>query len=156
MCNISSEYVSQIVSIYDTVIHRYEANKDIIKQADEEVQDLLHEAEFSNPKNAYDGYKLYKALREIRERRRLAKNENAILEEMYVYFKDNTSLKNQLQKIQGNSQKIYNSQQSKVYTPRQRNDLTITNITAKANRPFEDLLKDFHNQEQLKKKHKWQ
>lgn len=146
MANIVNTYSSTIVTIFQDVIKTYENNVEIIKQAEGELTDLEHEIELSNPKNARDGYKIYKEFREVRIRRRTAKDENQILQDMYDYFKSpqGQTFKNKMQQIQGESAKIANKQERRVYVPRQRDDLSITNKTCETIKPFEDMLKDFN------------
>lgn len=145
MANVVNNYASTIVTIFKDVIETYEKNAEIIKQSEEELVDLEHEIELSNPKNARDGYKVYKEIREVRIRRRQAKNENELLKDMYDLLKDNQSqkFKNKIQQIQGNAAKIAKTQENRTYTPRYRTDLTITDQHCQANRPFEELMKDF-------------
>lgn len=146
MANIVNTYSSTIVTIFQDVIKTYENNVEIIKQAEGELTDLEHEIELSSPKNARDGYKIYKELREVRIRRRTAKDENQILQDMYDYFKSpqGQTFKNKMQQIQGESAKIANKQERRVYVPRQRDDLSIMNKTCETIKPFEDMLKDFN------------
>lgn len=143
--NIVNSYCSSIIQMYQSVIVNYELNQDIIRQTEGETQDLLHELELSDPKNAKDGYLIYKQLREVRQRRRLAKDENKLLQNMYDYFKtqQGQSFKKEIQKIQGNAAKEYEQQEKRQYIPRQRDDLTIADHTCNAHRPFEELMKDF-------------
>lgn len=145
MANIVNYYSSTIVTIFQDVIKTYENNIQVIKQMEGELLDLEHEIELSNPKNARDGYKLYKELREIRIRRRRAKDENQMLEDMYEYFKGQQGqvFKNKLQQIQGAAAKIENAQACRTYTPRQRNDLSITDKTCDAVKPFEEMMREF-------------
>ena len=63
MANIVNTYASSIVTIFKDVTEIYEKNAEIIKQAENELVDLEHEIELSNPKNARDGYKIYKEIR---------------------------------------------------------------------------------------------
>ena len=146
MANIVNNYSSTIVTIFQDVIRTYENNIKTIKQAEGELTDLEHEIELSNPKNARDGYKIYKELREIRIKRRTAKDENQLLQDMYDYFKSQQgqSFKSKLQQIQGAAAKIENAQSCRTYTPRQRNDLSITDKTCETIKPFEDMLKEFN------------
>ena len=146
MTNIANTYSSTIVRIFQEVIKTYENNEEIIKQSEGELTDLEHEIELSNPKNARDGYKIYKELREVRIRRRAAKDENQILRDMYEYFKgpQGQAFKTKIQQIQGNAARIHEAQERRVYIPRQRSDLTCTNKTCVANKPFEQLLNEFN------------
>lgn len=144
MANIVNNYSSTMITIFQDVIKAYENNVNIIKQAEGELLDLEHEIELSNPKNARDGYKIYKELRDIRIRRRTAKDENQILQDMYDFFQSpqGQAFKSKIQSIQGNSAKLRSMQERRTYVPRQRNDLTIAGTTIET-KPFEDMLKDF-------------
>lgn len=147
MSNIVNNYSSTIVTIYKDVIKNYEMNLDIIKQTEGELNDLYHEAELSEPKDMYKGYLLYKAIREARIRRRTAKEENELLKDMYDFLTSQTgqAFKGKIQSIQGNSVKLRATQESRTYTPRQRNDLTCTNKHSDANNNlFEAMLADFN------------
>ena len=146
MENIINNYSSTIISIFQNVIKTYENNIEIIKQTEGELTDIEHEIELSNPKNARDGYKLYKELREIRIRRRVAKDENQILKDTYDYFKSQQgqAFKNKIQQLQGGAAKLREVQEHRTYTPRQRNDLTCTEQTSTAHKPFEEMLKEFN------------
>ncbi len=144
--NIVNNYSATIVTIYQNVVQHYERNLDIIKQTEEELNDLYHEAELSSPKDMYKGYLVYKAIRETRIRRRTAKEENELLNDMYDYLKSpaGQSFKSKIQSIQGNSVKLRATQESRTYQPRQRSDLTITNKHSSANKPFEEMLAEIN------------
>lgn len=146
MANIVNNYSTTIVTIYQDVIRNYERNLEIIKQTEEELNDLYHEAELSSPKDMYKGYLVYKAIRDTRIRRRTAKEENELLSDMYDYLKSpaGQSFKSKIQSIQGSSVKLRAAQESRTYQPRQRNDLTITDKHATATKPFEQMLKEFN------------
>nr|DAG32550.1 MAG TPA: hypothetical protein [Caudoviricetes sp.] len=144
--NIINNYSTTIVSIFQDVINNYERNLEIIKQAEEELMDLEHEIELSAPKDMYKGYLVYKEVRDVRIKRRKAKEENELLKDMYDYLKSQQgqSFKNKIQSIQGASVKLRDAQEHRTYIPRQRSDLTITNRTSVAHKPFEEMLSDFN------------
>ena len=146
MANIVNNYCSTMVTIYQDVKKNYENNLVIIKQTEDELNDLYHEAELSEPKDMYKGYLIYKAIREARIRRRTAKEENELLRDMYEYFNSQTgqAFKSKIQSIQGSAVKLRNTQESRTYQPRQRDDLTITDKHSGANKPFEQMLADFN------------
>ena len=143
--NIVNNFSSQIVTIFNEVIKNYERDLEIIKETEAELQDLYHEAELSKPKDMYQGYLLYKAIRDTRIRRRTAKNETEILKDMYEFFtsQNGQSFKNKIQNIQGNSRKLQTIQGARTYTPRQRNDLTIENKHSEESQNFEEMLAEF-------------
>lgn len=65
---------------------------------------------------------------------------------MYDYLKSpaGQSFKSKIQSIQGSSVKLRAAQESRTYQPRQRSDLTITDKHSSANKPFEEMLKEFN------------
>ena len=144
--NIVNNYCSTVVTIFKDVKNNYENNLEIIKQAEDELNDLYHEAELAEPKDMYKGYLIYKSIRDIRIRRRQAKEENEVLKDMYDYLNSQAgqTFKNKMQSIQGNAAKIRTTQESRTYQPRQRDDLTITDKHSTAHKPFEQMLKDFN------------
>lgn len=143
--NIVNNYCSTFIQIANDVVKKYESNVEIIKQTEEELTDVYHEIELGKPQDLYGGYKLYKQVKDLRMRRRQAKDENDLLKDMYEYIKSQPgqAFKSKMQSIQGNSVKVYEAQSRRTYTPRQRDDLTITNKTCEVNRPFEDLMREF-------------
>jgi hypothetical protein len=148
MANIVNNYCSTVVTIFQDVKKNYENNLEIIKQSEEELNDLYHEAELSEPKDMYKGYLIYKAIRETRIRRRTAKEENELLKDMYEYLNSQSgqAFKTKMQSIQGNSAKLRAVQESRTYQPRQRSDLTITDKTSTAHKPFEQMLAEFNKE----------
>ena len=144
--NIVNNFASTIVTIFKDVIEKYEDNLEVIKQAEDELNDLSHEIELSNPKDMYKGYLVYKEIRDVRIRRRQAKEQNELLKDMYDYFisQSGQAFKSKIQSVQGNSVKIRNAQEQRTYQPRQRNDLTITDKHVDTNKPFEELLSEFN------------
>ena len=137
--NIVDRYATTITQIYDSVASAYRANETELEQVNGEINDLLHEIELGKPKNAREGYVIYKELREARQRRRKAKEENELLNELYTYLQSQSAFKNRLTQIQGNARKLYTKQQGRVYTPRKRNDMTISGHVEPEVKPFEDV-----------------
>jgi hypothetical protein len=146
MANIVNNYCSTVVTIFQDVKKNYENNLEIIKQTEEELNDLYHECELADPKDMYKGYLIYKAIRDTRIRRRTAKEENELLKDMYEYLNSQSgqAFKTKMQSIQGSSAKLRATQESRTYQPRQRNDLTITDKHSSANKPFEQMLAEFN------------
>jgi hypothetical protein len=130
------------ITMFLDVPSRYETNLQIIKQTEEELNDLEHEIELSKPKNARKGYELYKLQRELLQRRREAKDENMALEDMYKFCVDSgNGIKARMQQIHGTYRKVLNQQKVRTYTPKQRTDLTITDIPPKAVKVSEGRIK---------------
>lgn len=139
MANLVTTYTTTVVTMFQQVIQTYENNLEIIKKTEDELNDLMHEAEFSAPKDMYKGYLIYKDIRDLRQKRRCAKRENELLKEMYDFLNDAQaqSFKTKMQQIQGHAAKINNTQDNRMYQPRQRTDLTIGAQTGK---DFESML----------------
>jgi hypothetical protein len=144
--NIVNNYCSTLIQIATDVVKRFESNEDIIKQTEEELNDVYHEIELSKDQDLHGGWKLYRQVKDLRTKRRQAKDENALLKDMYDYIKSQQgqSFKSKIQSIQGSSAKVYDAQSRRTYTPRQRSDLTITNKTCESNKPFEDMMKEWN------------
>ena len=144
--NIINNYCSTIITIYQNVIQNYERDLDDIKRIEGELNDIMHEIELTNSKDMYHGYLLYKQIRELRIERRRCKEEVELLKDTYDYFnsQQGQAFKNKIQQLQGGAAKLREVQEHRTYTPRQRNDLTCTDQTSTAHRPFEDMLKEFN------------
>lgn len=145
MANIVNNYSSTMVTIFQDVVRNYERNIDDIKRIEDELNDINHEIELSAPKDLYKGWLMYKTIRELRIERRRCKEENELMKDMYDYFKSpqGQAFKSKIQQIQGNAAKLREVQERRTYTPRQRDDLTCTEQTSTAHRPFEEMLKEF-------------
>ena len=146
MPNIVDNYSTTIIDIFKDVMSNYERNLEVIKQTEDELNDINHEIELSAPKDMYKGYVMYKTIRELRLRRRCAKEENELLQEMYEYITSQSGkeFKSRMQKIQGHSVDLHKKQENRTYVPRRRNDLTITDKTCTSYKPFENMLRDFN------------
>ena len=146
MANIVNNYCSTVTQILNDVIRKYENNVERIKQLEETLTDVEHEIELGKNQDMYHGYLLYKQIKELRMERRQCKDENQLLQDMYEYVKSQPgqSFKTKIQSIQGSSMKVYDAQSKRTYTPRQLNNLSITNKTCEVHRPFEDLMREFN------------
>ena len=145
MSNIVVDYSTNIIDIFKDVVKRYQTNLEIIKQTEDELNDINHEIELSSSKDMYHGYLMYKTLRELRVRRRQAKDENDVLYEMYCYItsQNGIEVKTKMQKLQGHAVDTERKLNNRSYCPRQRSDLTITDVSPVCNKPFEQLMKEF-------------
>lgn len=143
--NIIENYSTTVVTIYQNVIKDYESGLERIKEIHDELQDIEHEIELSPSKNMYLGYLLYRRIRELRIERRRLKEETELMKETYEYFKSQQgqAFKNKLQQLQGNAAKLRKTQETRIYTPRQRSDLTIEGMTSSEQASFEDMMKEF-------------
>lgn len=101
---------------------RHKQNKDELEQIRKEELDLLHLIELTNM-NASEGFKAYKELQKVLQRRRKLKDENELLTplaETIRKFKGNLA---ELDKIIGDIRRIEASQGNRMYKCRVRTDL---------------------------------
>jgi len=123
--NLARTNIETIADIMNRVIVDYELNEQVIRDTEGELMDLEHEIELSEARNAAEGYKLYKDLRDTRIRRRKAKNENAGMKELYQYFKSNDNFKRGLKNVRSQVIQAYNTVENQEYKPRVRKNLHI-------------------------------
>ena len=144
--NIIENYSTTIVSIFQNTIRDYEMGLERIEQIQDELQDIFHEIELSPNKNMYEGYLLYKRIKELRVERRRCKEETELMKDTYEYFKgqQGQAFKNKMQQLQGNAAKLRKTQEGRTYKPRQRTDLTIEGLTSSEHASFEDMMKEFN------------
>lgn len=142
MDNPVEVYVDSINSIFTDISDTYNNSLDEIKEVEQSLTDLLHEIELSPDKDMYQGYLLYKEIKALRIRRRQAKERVELLKGMYDFVNGNqiAQIKNTLGQLKGNSKKTLSHQNNRVYSARQRDDLTIENKHI----DFEDLMKKFN------------
>ena len=117
MENLARTNIETIADIMNRVIVDYELNEQVIRDTEGELMDLEHEIELSEARNAAEGYKLYKDLRDTRIRRRKAKNENAVMKELYQYFKSNDNFKRGLKNVRSQVIQAYNTVENQEYKP---------------------------------------
>jgi hypothetical protein len=154
MENIVEKYIDTILYIVSEVKKNYAKSSEEIIIATQEQEDIEHEIELSEKADRTAGYRLYRELRDIRQRRRMAKNQNELLHEINIFFTadNNKSFFDKLSQIKGNSRKTFERQNDRVYTPRRRGDVTIANSSVSA--AFEGMLDDFKNNNKIVKKKK--
>ena len=134
-------YVDSINSIFTDISNTYNNSIEAIKEVEQSLMDLLHEIELSSDKDMYQGYLLYKEIKALRIRRRQAKERVELLKSIYDFVNGNqvAQIKNTLGQLKGNSKKTLSHQNNRVYSARQRDDLTIEN----KHTGFGDLMKKF-------------
>lgn len=81
--NIVNNYSNTFIQIFNDVIKQYESGLDTIKQTEEELNDIYHEIELGKNQDMYHGYLLYKQVKDLRIKRRQAKEEVELLKDMY-------------------------------------------------------------------------
>lgn len=129
MENIVEKNIDIILAAMNEIKKVYEKSSEDIITTTQEQEDIEHEIELNEKADRTAGYKYYRELREIRQRRRMSKNDNELCQESYNFFTadNNKSFFDRLIQIKGNSRKVFEKQKDRVYTPRIRGDVTITN-----------------------------
>ncbi|MHB1651405.1 MAG: hypothetical protein ACYCVD_02875 [Desulfitobacteriaceae bacterium] len=97
---------------------------DDLKQCEQEIQDLLHEIEFTKF-DVFRGYKLCKQLQEVRQRRRKLKETMEVVRHLKDFLDANKQLKISLFKVLTGMEKTEERQEQRMYTPRIRTDISL-------------------------------
>lgn len=95
------EELRRIVSFLKNVKERYETNRQMVEQHQQETQDLWHYAEMHADLSAKDGFAFYKKTRESCRSRRVCKNEMELLQPLVNYLSNHPELINDLPQVQG-------------------------------------------------------
>ena len=86
MENIVEKYIDTILFIVSEVKKNYAKSSEDIVTTTQEQEDIEHEIELADKADRTVGYRLYRELRDIRQRRRMAKNQNKLLKEINNFF----------------------------------------------------------------------
>ena len=78
--------IEKIISAFDNIVQQYEWNFQEVNDCDNETNDLLHEIELTEL-SAKEQRMRYRQLKEVRERRRKAKNAVEQYKELYEFIK---------------------------------------------------------------------
>lgn len=101
---------------------------DQVRVADKAQEDMLHKIEFTNA-NVVDGFKLYKALQEIRQRRRQCKD---VCDMLGTIHRSGTV--SSLMNLQNEMTKYHEHLETRTYTPRILEELFNTVASANLNK----------------------
>lgn len=99
----------------------YEQNSNDIDLCDKETQDLLHLIELTTF-NASKGYQLSKELQKVRNKRRLLKDENELLEPLMNVINKYKNVENELNRCLGDVRKIKKRHEVRTYKMRVRDE----------------------------------
>ena len=91
------------VDNYNSLIRDARARKEELSSAlsdiDKELSNFLHVIELTKPKNVVDGYKEYKKLKQVLEKRRIIKDEFAIIQSITGYPAEQIRIDNALKNL---------------------------------------------------------
>jgi hypothetical protein len=96
----SGMIVGSFLSFLESLSSRYAYNASTQQSCENDQEDLLHEIELGAGKNAFDGYRIYDKIREIRTVRRKCKDENEVLQPIIDYLRSHQQLFADLDKLQ--------------------------------------------------------
>ena len=89
------------------------------------IKRMCDEIELSKDCNMYEGYMLYKKLRDVLRNRREMKDENEMLFYLFDAFNKMPAFKNALVNAHRNIKRKQRELDERKYSPRVRDDLTI-------------------------------
>jgi hypothetical protein len=141
--NIDAErYIKAIISMFDTVIAKYEQNEQDIKLIEDVQCDINHEASLGKKRDVIKGYKFYNETRIILKKRYELKDNNHLSKDLYDYCKNNIQLKKEFSKMLTHYNKQKKYLENRKYTPRILHDLTMTQTENDESNPFYTALQE--------------
>lgn len=154
----ATKYTTSFVTLFKDAQEAYDKALQDIRQCDQEISDWMHEAELGDDKDMYQGYLVYKGIREARRRRRIAKNESELLRDLCDYLNSQHAqgFKNKIKQIQGGISKTEHEQRHRVYVPRQLTEMsTMSNSAPAPKQSFESMMNEFKKTKITKSKGKY-
>lgn len=112
------EEIRRIVAFLCAARDRYESNRVLMEQYQQETVDLWHYAELHKDLGVVEGFSFYKRTRETCRKRRDCKNEMELLQPVVNFLADNPNILNILPQVQGECRKVKNMIDMREYTLR--------------------------------------
>ena len=129
--NNAVEKIDEFLKVIDYVQKDLKDVSELIREADLEIQDLLHEIEFKDH-NAYEGFQLYKAIKQVRRRRRELTKQKELLSPVQEFIDLHKQLIVPMFKMSTKMKQITEMQNERVYRARVRDDIGLIVERAKA------------------------
>lgn len=107
--------LSQFLGQLSLASRQYAANQNALMDLQKKQQDLLHEIELVDGKNASEGYKSYSRLRTVRLERRKCKTENELLKAIIDWSNANKKTMDELRAILKCNKELRAAIDSRVY-----------------------------------------
>ena len=95
----NADLISKFADLIQSIIPTYKSNEELIKEQDDFITDMLHEIELGPPKDLGRAYKCYSDIRNSRNTRRIAKNQNRLLTPLYLYIRSNPQMIDDIKSI---------------------------------------------------------
>lgn len=112
------ECLKSFLTFLRSVQPRYNDNYALVGETDKALQDVMHKIEMADDMGSVEGYRLYRKTRELRRKRRIAKNENELLEPLKIFLEQNDSFIPALERMQGELAQSQERIDGKRYFPR--------------------------------------
>lgn len=131
-CKYTDEYMqnfsalSDFVKVMDNAEKVYNQLFERVGELDRETNDMLHDFEFDKFYRT-EGHRKARRLQAIRQERRAAKNTMELLYPLKEFARNNRNLKHSVKRVLGEIEKVANEQESRVYTARALEDISINN-----------------------------
>lgn len=113
----TSETISSFLEFLKECDRQYDAQYEFVGIKDKESQDLLHKLELQ-PLTYHQTARLASELRQVREDRREAKDQVAVLTPVMEYYRSNTTAIKTLERMLGEVRKAEKSLENRIYIPR--------------------------------------
>jgi len=118
----ASDCINHILKGIDGTISTYQENKQLIKEKEEELQDIKHIIEFGCL-DAIARLRIYKEYKKALNKRRELKLQNERLLTLYNYLSNKEGFRHKITQISGELKKKTQAQNNRGYKARQREDL---------------------------------
>lgn len=113
----TSEHVEQFLRFLDDCDEQFRIAEVELEQVSAETQDILHRLELHDDKY-HETAALAKKLREVRRRRRVAKDTKTCLEPVVVWYDGHKKEIGAMQRLLGDIRKVENRQSIRAYVPK--------------------------------------
>jgi hypothetical protein len=151
--------ITSILGIIDKTVNTYEANKKRVTELEGMSNDLIHEVSIGKKRGVVEGYKLYEQLRDVLVERYEKRDGCDELEPLYNFFTSNKNIRNDLNRVLTETQKVNKRLENRTYVPRvlDEEELTmkISPSVEQKNKPFKQILNEFKADDKDRKKHKF-
>jgi len=101
-----------------SAMYRYKYNDEQQDRCEADQEDILHEIELKPLKSAFNGYRIYRQIRDIRQERRRCKDENGMLFPLMEFLKKRPEFLSEMEIAQKQSDSVKRTLQNRMYKVR--------------------------------------
>lgn len=146
------EILKEAVEILNSVPELWKQTCEDMKHADLETSDILHELELGDF-NKKKGYELACEIKEIRQRRRVVKEDQSAFAYLKDFCEKNSTFAKRLEEVVSLMEKEINARSKRIYTPKIRIDkmepIYAENADREEGQPSQEEIIIFEPQENL-------